>query len=78
MLDFVESAWYASAVFVSLYSFWGAVLISKNYILATGIEERRVEEAARMQTGHAMSHMFRQGTQNEWPHSSCDLHCISS
>jgi hypothetical protein len=48
MLDFVESAWYASAVFVSLYSFWGAVLISKNYILATGIEERRVDEASHL------------------------------
>jgi hypothetical protein len=41
MLDFVESAWYASAVFVSLYSFWGVVLISKKYILATGIDRMR-------------------------------------
>jgi hypothetical protein len=48
MIDFVESAWYASAVFVLLYNFWGAVLISKNYILATGIEERRVDEASHL------------------------------
>jgi hypothetical protein len=48
MLDFIESVLYASAVFVSMYCFWGAILVSKNYILATGIERRRVEEATHL------------------------------